>query len=60
MLLQYGLVRYVSFNSTVVGNNGRNENAKKGTVNTVFRSGNEKNTPIILVITVCLFGESSF
>ncbi|KAK8820428.1 hypothetical protein WA577_006491 [Blastocystis sp. JDR] len=51
VLLQYGLVRYVGISSAVAGNNGRNENAKKGTANTVFRSGNEKNTPIILVMT---------
>ena len=32
--------------------NERNENEKKGTSNTVFRNGNEKNMPIILVMTV--------
>ena len=32
--------------------NERNENEKKGTSNTVFRSGNEKNMPIVLVMTV--------
>lgn len=56
MLLQYGLVRYVGIGSAMAGNNGRNENAKKGTANTVFRSGNEKNTPIILVMTVLAIG----
>lgn len=58
MLLQYGLVRYVSATSAMAGHsernerNERNENEKKGTSNTVFRNGNEKNMPIILVMTV--------
>lgn len=55
MLLQYGLVRYVSATNAMVGHserNERNENEKKETSNTVFRNGNEKNMPIILVMTV--------
>ena len=32
--------------------NERNESEKKGTSNTVFRNSNEKNMPIILVMTV--------
>ena len=35
--------------------NERNENEKKETSNTVFRNGNEKNMPIILVMTVCVY-----
>lgn len=55
MLLQYGLVRYVSATNAMAGHserNERNENEKKGTSNTVFRNGSEKNMPIILVMTV--------
>lgn len=35
--------------------NERNESEKKGTSNTVFRNGNEKNMPIILVMTVRVY-----
>ena len=55
MLLQYGLVRYVSATNAMAEHsdrNERNENEKKGTSNTVFRNGSEKNMPIILVMTV--------
>ena len=48
-------MRYVSATSAMAGHserNERNENEKKGTSNTVFRNGNEKNMPIILVMTV--------
>ena len=51
MLLQFGLVKYAG-NTALIAGGVRNENTKKGTANTVMRSGSEKNAPVILLIPV--------
>ena len=52
MLVQYGLIKYVSASTALVAGGMRNENTKRQSANTVMRSGNEKNAPIILLIQV--------
>ena len=54
MLVQYGLIKYVSASTALVAAGTRNENTKRQSANTVMRSGNEKNAPIILLIQVFL------
>ena len=53
VLLQFGLVKYAG-NTSLIAGGVRNENTKKGTANTVMRSGSEKNAPVILLIPVSM------